>query len=1338
MNNNFTNKALIYELFSGVGFCNQIFSLETAIYLANISNRKLILLIRNPLCHCGHANWNFGKFLDLFSDNYLKYLPNGFEVYYGSPSTNITNIINNNNITKTLNYKARFSSLVFVDSNLDNEKNKEHLQNFLKGRQKENLNFENFNNYQYFYLPKDASNASRCFYNFYTTIDNYILMNNIAKSLTLLKPNINNIFNKIILPEKFIGIHFRFGDQKHDTESINKRTSEYTNNLDINFISNLKLPIIIMCDRKDSPVLELFKKNNIKILFTDELILPFINEIKQIFKDFNKTEVIQFLIERKLMEKSLIFYANKGSTVSHYINYIRYINNLNYYNLYSNSKDKIIKNNNLSWINNSGEGHIISWHSFWSENVYKNISNYKLITLTNNGYKLLTENLLFSMKQCGIMHLLKIYCLDIDCYNYFKNKYIYNDIELVKLINSDDSKFSKWIEYKAVQSQDIEGKKDWANITKYKIIIINNELRKGNDVIFIDGDIIIFNNFIQDLYDQIYDKDLLIQNDNESVKTAAMCTGFFLMKSNERTIECTNFNNINMEHFPNDQQYLRSCQNKISSLFLDLDKYPNGKYYRENLPKNPNIIHFNYDSGEQKLKRIQGFKYWYIENNDYFMKFSSWLSFNFPKKEIIINSSVKDGSDSFTTLTIGIQHDYLKYIFNNNNNNEFLKHPEINSKLCLSAFRRSTDKDRRSNLSINRNTISNNISNKNFISVFQSDSISYFKEIGKYKFVICPEGNGIDTHRLWETLYSKGIPIVEDNELMRKKCEGLPILWTKDYSELTEEYLNQKYEEILNTEYDFSQLYLSFYNKERKIELLDRSKFWCNKRGLGELFYKYYDIDESIIEINNMTIIDNIPNSKNGNKYHGLNDCDGIPMDRKLDELFNKKEKGIFIDVGAHNGIEQSNTLFLENYRNWTGILITPNKQKYDECKINRPKSTCECYACVSPDYKLSTVKGDFWKLEGSIDATRSKSNHTEPANCSTLTHILEKNFIDFKMYFNKNLETEIDLLKIDTGAFEYEVLLGLNLSRFKPLYILVEILNHDYDKIIKYLLENGYKLECNFSNFTKEKNKRWDGTHNDYLFKRENNLNNHFSQDKFTAFYINMDKDITRKEHCEKLLNDIGFNNIERIIPIDKNDEQLLKSEIDCVCSKNLSAFKNKNELSYNKIGGKNHGKPEGFKSLTNTHKKIWEKIIKLNTDDYYFIFEDDIELVTPIERSKFLNILINDIKKMPKLNDLIYLGSCLENQVLSDPNVDFNNVSCWGAHAYMINKKGCQYIFDNILCWHQCADYILRSLFKTNIFGSQHHCPYNKGHIGYLFQGRKEPWYTTGMDEIKFGVKK
>ena len=33
-------KTIIFELFSGVGLCNQLFSLETAIYLAHISQRK--------------------------------------------------------------------------------------------------------------------------------------------------------------------------------------------------------------------------------------------------------------------------------------------------------------------------------------------------------------------------------------------------------------------------------------------------------------------------------------------------------------------------------------------------------------------------------------------------------------------------------------------------------------------------------------------------------------------------------------------------------------------------------------------------------------------------------------------------------------------------------------------------------------------------------------------------------------------------------------------------------------------------------------------------------------------------------------------------------------------------------------------------------------------------------------------------------------------------------------------------------------------------------------------------------------------------------------------------
>ena len=81
-------KTLIYELFSGVGFCNQLFSLETAIYLSNILNRKLVLIIKYPLCHCGRTSWEYGKFLSFFSDKYKNYLPYGLDVYYGNDIPN--------------------------------------------------------------------------------------------------------------------------------------------------------------------------------------------------------------------------------------------------------------------------------------------------------------------------------------------------------------------------------------------------------------------------------------------------------------------------------------------------------------------------------------------------------------------------------------------------------------------------------------------------------------------------------------------------------------------------------------------------------------------------------------------------------------------------------------------------------------------------------------------------------------------------------------------------------------------------------------------------------------------------------------------------------------------------------------------------------------------------------------------------------------------------------------------------------------------------------------------------------------------------------------------------
>lgn len=61
-----------------------------------------------------------------------------------------------------------------------------------------------------------------------------------------------------------------------------------------------------------------------------------------------------------------------------------------------------------------------------------------------------------------------------------------------------------------------------------------------------------------------------------------------------------------------------------------------------------------------------------------------------------------------------------------------------------------------------------------------------------------------------------------------------------------------------------------------------------------------------------------------------------IQQDIILDEqLFNKKENGVFVEVGALDGFGASNTWFFEKERNWSGLLIEPNPVEFNIRKID-------------------------------------------------------------------------------------------------------------------------------------------------------------------------------------------------------------------------------------------------------------------------------------------------------------------------------------------------------------------------------------------------------------------
>ena len=87
----------------------------------------------------------------------------------------------------------------------------------------------------------------------------------------------------------------------------------------------------------------------------------------------------------------------------------------------------------------------------------------------------------------------------------------------------------------------------------------------------------------------------------------------------------------------------------------------------------------------------------------------------------------------------------------------------------------------------------------------------------KYKFILSPEGAGMDCHRTWEALMIGCIPIVK-RSLLNELYEDLPIVIVDDWNELNIDFLNKKYIEIMENKkkgnYIYNKLYLNYWTNE--------------------------------------------------------------------------------------------------------------------------------------------------------------------------------------------------------------------------------------------------------------------------------------------------------------------------------------------------------------------------------------------------------------------------------------------------------------------------------------------------------------------------------------------
>jgi hypothetical protein len=105
---------------------------------------------------------------------------------------------------------------------------------------------------------------------------------------------------------------------------------------------------------------------------------------------------------------------------------------------------------------------------------------------------------------------------------------------------------------------------------------------------------------------------------------------------------------------------------------------------------------------------------------------------------------------------------------------------------------------------------------------------AYYSSMARHRFVLSPEGFGADCYRHWECLYLGTIPIVRASPAM-SSFSGLPILFTEDYTEIDEPYLEEQWERLSERRFEIERLTASFYRARFRdcISALSRPRFLC-------------------------------------------------------------------------------------------------------------------------------------------------------------------------------------------------------------------------------------------------------------------------------------------------------------------------------------------------------------------------------------------------------------------------------------------------------------------------------------------------------------------------------
>jgi FkbM family methyltransferase len=194
-----------------------------------------------------------------------------------------------------------------------------------------------------------------------------------------------------------------------------------------------------------------------------------------------------------------------------------------------------------------------------------------------------------------------------------------------------------------------------------------------------------------------------------------------------------------------------------------------------------------------------------------------------------------------------------------------------------------------------------------------------------------------------------------------------------------------------------------------------------------------------------------------------MNFYESVQAEYLYNNFFKNKRNGVFIDIGAHDGVTGSNSCFFEREFDWSGLCVEPLTSAFNKLVQNRKKSI-NINGCV---YKTSG-ENTFVTVTGYSEMLSGLEDSYDPRHFERIQREINQNggtIVKSKIIcytFNELLEKynikHVDFCSIDTEGSELDILKSIDIAKFDITFFSIEN-NFQESKFVDFFNTINYEL---------------------------------------------------------------------------------------------------------------------------------------------------------------------------------------------------------------------------------------------------------------------------------------